>query len=400
MKLIVVESKSSVRDFHRLPNMIYAGDDQFVCPLIPDVESVFDPNHNTYFKHGEVTRWVLYDDGGKPIGRVAAFINRNKAYTFSQPTGGMGFFECIDSFEAASMLFDVCKAWLAERGMEAMDGPVNFGENDQWWGLHVEGFTTPSYGMNYHKPYYRALFEKYGFRVYFEQDTHEVDLSKPFPERFWKIAEWVLNRPGFSFRHFSWDRLDEQIRDHKKVYDQAWQFHEGFTPLDPEVLRNMINTAKPILEKRFVWIAYHEDEPVGIFAMVPDLNTIIGGFDGKLTLFNKLRLLLAIRRKKLSRAKVLIMGMVPKFQRSGIESAFFWLGKKALDEMPNYKEIEISWVGDFNPKMMATLEAVNATFTRKHITFRKLFDENAEFRRANSIPEDTREKYLKGKAGN
>jgi len=38
------------------------------------------------------------------------------------------------------MLFDTAKDWLTERGMEAMDGPVNFGENLINWGLLAEGF--------------------------------------------------------------------------------------------------------------------------------------------------------------------------------------------------------------------------------------------------------------------
>jgi hypothetical protein len=62
----------------------------------------------------------------------------------------MGFFECIDKQEAAFLLFDTCKAWLEKAGMEAMDGPINFGENESYWGLLVEGFDNPSYGMNYH----------------------------------------------------------------------------------------------------------------------------------------------------------------------------------------------------------------------------------------------------------
>ena len=49
----------------------------------------------------------------------------------------MGFFECINDESVAFAMFDKCKAWLQERGMEAMDGPINFGERDRWWGLVV-----------------------------------------------------------------------------------------------------------------------------------------------------------------------------------------------------------------------------------------------------------------------
>ena len=82
------------------------------------------------------------------------------------------------------------------------------------------------------------------------------------------------------------------------------------------------------------------------------------------------------------------MGVVPKFQGIGIESAIFWhLKDPILKKRPHYKEIEISWVGDFNPKMKATMEALEANPGKKHITYRKLFDQGIKYHRAQSIPE-------------
>ena len=36
-----------------------------------------------------------------------------------------------------------------------MDGPINFGENDNNWGLLVDGFMQQGFGMPYNKRYYR-----------------------------------------------------------------------------------------------------------------------------------------------------------------------------------------------------------------------------------------------------
>ena len=117
------------------------------------------------------------------MGRVAAFINNKKAYHYEQPTGGIGFFECIDDEKAAFLLFDTAKNWLSANGMQAMDGPINFGENDNFWGLLVEGFTVPSYGMNYNPPYYRPLFENYGFKTAYAQITNHLDVSETLPRK-------------------------------------------------------------------------------------------------------------------------------------------------------------------------------------------------------------------------
>ena len=80
----------------------------------------------------------------------------------------MGFFECINDKSASILLMDTCRNWLQENGMEAMDGPINFGENDNFWGLLIYGFTHPAIGMNYNPPYYQEFFESYGFKTYFE----------------------------------------------------------------------------------------------------------------------------------------------------------------------------------------------------------------------------------------
>ena len=53
-----------------------------------------------------------------------------------------------------------------QRGMEAMDGPINFGPRDSWWGLLVSGYEfQPLYENAYNPPYYKELFENYGFRT-------------------------------------------------------------------------------------------------------------------------------------------------------------------------------------------------------------------------------------------
>ncbi|HVW99827.1 MAG TPA: hypothetical protein VHA52_05270, partial [Candidatus Babeliaceae bacterium] len=163
MRIVEVQDKQAKKAFLNAARNVYKNDPNWVCPLDNEVETVFDPQKNNFHQHGKCTRWVLIDKNGNPVGRIAAFVNNSKAYNYEQPTGGIGFFECIDNEEYAFALFDTAKEWLQQQGMKAMDGPINFGENDSFWGLLVEGFTQPSYGMTYNPPYYRAFFEHYGF---------------------------------------------------------------------------------------------------------------------------------------------------------------------------------------------------------------------------------------------
>jgi len=378
MKLSEVKTKAQKRAFLDLARELYKDDPVWVCPLDNVIEGVFDPAKNVFFEQGEAIRWILYDDSGKLIGRVAAFINRKKAFGYEQPTGGMGFFECIDDQNAAFMLFDQCKNWLTEKGMEAMDGPINFGENDNFWGLLVEGFTHPSFGMPYNHPYYEQFFRAYGFKEYFEQVTNHLDLTIPFPERFWKIAEWVRKKPGFDWRHFEWKQSDKFIADLKEVYDEAWQHHQNFTPLALDTIKAEMAQTKTFLEEKFIWFVYHNDEPAAFLVMFPDVNQLLKPLKGKMNFWNKLRFFWLSKTQKIDRARITIMGVKPKFQRFGLESGIFWQMQQVMDqpEYQHYREVELSWVGDFNPKMQAIHEAVGAKFGKRHRTLRLVFDQS------------------------
>jgi hypothetical protein len=394
MKLIEVKDKATAREFLDMVDVIYQDYDAYVRPLDVEIEGVFDPNENVFFNYGQCTRWILVDDAGQTIGRVAAFINEKKAHNFDQPTGGMGFFECIDNKEAANLLFEQCKSWLEERKMEAMDGPINFGENDRFWGLLVKGFTDPGYGLPFNPPYYQQLFEDYGFAFYFEQVSNHLDLTKPMPERFAKIGEWVARKPGYSFDHFRLNNAEKYIQDFITIYNDAWSFHENFTPIDPDDVRGSIAKMKPILVEEFIQFAYHEGEPIGFMLMIPDANQLIKHMNGKSNWWAKLKFAWYRWRKAITRARIIIMGVVPKFQKSGIESALIVNGRKVIHSMPQYKEVELSWVGDFNPKMRALHESTGAVLGKVHYTMRKLFKEGAEQGRSAIIARDTKEQAL------
>ncbi len=316
------------------------------------------------------------------LGRIAAFINFNLAGTYEQPTGGCGFFECIDNQEAANLLFNAAVDWNKKNGMEAIDGPINFGENFMNWGLLVDGFMPQGYGMPYNPNYYEKLFRTFGFEVYFEQYSFHMDYSVPFPERFWKIAEWVAKKPGYTFKHLDFKKIDSFVDDICTVYEAAWSSHEHFKPLDSEDLYDFINDSKAILDPEMIWFAYHENKPIAMFAMIPDINQILKKLNGKLNLLGIAKFLYYKKRNIMTRTRILLMGVDTKYQRYGIESAIFWHQDKLMKKKPQYIEAELSWAGDFNPKILALYESVGGKKAKTHYTMRYLFDRSKPFKRA------------------
>ena len=372
MTITEVTDKTTRKDFLEVARIIYKNDPVWVCPLDNDIEAVFDPAKNNFHQDGKCTRWILTGNEGQLIGRVAAFINNKKAFHYEQPTGGMGFFECINDEAAAFLLFDTAKKWLTENGMQAMDGPINFGENDNFWGLLVEGFTHPSYGMNYNPPYYHGFFEKYGFKTLYAQITNHLDILKPFPERFYKIAKWVTKKPGYEFKHLNAKEIEQFAADFMEIYNDAWKDFENFVPITYATIAESFKKMKPLMDENLIWFAYVHGEPVSFLIVLPDANQMLKPLKGKLNLVGKLKFLY-YRWKGVSRMRAIVMGTKQKFQNHGIESGLFiTLGQYVLPKN-QYTELELSWVGDFNEKMIAMHAAMGALFGKKHLTMRYIF---------------------------
>ena len=382
MKLIEVNNTRTKKQFHKVPHLIYKRDSNWAAPIHGMVEDTFTPEKNKTFKNGKAIRWILVDDNNNLLGRIAAFINYSMANTYDQPTGGCGFFECVDNQEAANLLFKAATDWNKANGMEAMDGPINFGENFINWGLLVDGFMPQGYGMPYNPSYYEKLFRNFGFEVYFEQYSYHVDYSNPLSERLCKIAEWVSKKPGYSFKHFNFKDINRFVKDLCTVYDAGWSSHEHYKPLDPEDIHDFITNSKAILDEEMIWFAYHNDIPIAMFAMVPDINQILQKLDGKMNLWGIVKFLYYKKRKVITRTRILMMGVDAKFQRSGIDSAIYWHQDKLMKNKPQYTEVELSWAGDFNPKVILLYEAVGGKKAKTHYTMRYLFDRTLPFKRA------------------
>jgi len=382
MQIIRVTDRNTKRKFLDAARVIYKNDEVWVCPLDNEIEAIFNPKKNPYFNHGEVERWVMLDEKNNLAGRIAAFIDKNLAWSHDQPTGGIGFFESINNKQSACLLFDTAREWLQARGMEAMDGPINFGETDKYWGLLVEGFTHPSFEVPYNHPYYQDLFESYGFQTYYKMEGFHLDISKPLSDRFRKIAEWVSGKPGYEFRHFTWKEEEKFTRDFAAVFNEAWaSFKKQFEPLEPEYITGVLRKAKAIIDEEFIWIAYFEGKPIAVYLMFPDMNQILKHMNGKLNLFSMIKFLYLKKRNTITRAKGLLMGVIPKYQGLGIESAFILNIRKVIGKKPHYREVEFSWVADFNPKMRKIFISVGSVPVKNYITYRYLFDRNKEFKR-------------------
>ena len=386
MQLVEVTTRDLEQQWVLFPAELYKNDPLYIRPIDQEVKDVFAPNKNKVFNFDktEAIRWIL-KDGSKTIGRIAAFVNGKICDSEDQPTGGCGFFDCIDDQDAANTLFQAAKDWLEERGIEAMDGPVNLGERDKNWGVLIDGFAEQNYGMNYNAPYYQALYEGFGFQLYFNQYTfgRTFEQSLDFTERFYEKANITLNDPDFEYRRVTKAEFKNEIAEYfLEVYNKAWGGHGGVKPMNIQQVNRMFKKLKPIADLNLLWFGFHKGQPISFFLSIPELNQVFKHVNGNMNWWGKLKFMYYLKTGAVNKCLGIVFGVVPEHHGKGVEAAMVVAySKMAWSENLPYKSIEMNWIGDFNPKMMRVCEQLSATIWRTHATYRYLFDRNKEFKR-------------------
>lgn len=379
-----VVTKTDIKAFLNVAVFINKQNPNYIRPLDKDIEKIFDKEQNKNFKYGTIDRWILQNNEGEIIGRIAAFVNNkyiNKGTNFE--TGGIGFFECIDDKKAAHFLFDTAKEWLISHNCEAMDGPINFGDRDSWWGLMVEGFDTPPVvGMPFNPSYYKELFESYGFKNYYNQYWFKMEVDDDLPPRFQERYARFAAKPDYTAKHADLRYLEKYAQDFATVYNAAWAQHGEGKEITKEEVVKLFKTLKPIMDERVVWFAYYKEDPIAMFINIPDVNQYFKYFNGKLGLLQKMHLLwlkYTIKRKKLVG---LAFGVVPKYQALGIDSFLIQACGYNMQHKQWFGQYEMGWAGDWNPKMHNIYKSLGGSQSRVMVTYRYIFDETKnEFER-------------------
>ncbi len=383
MHLTEVSSPQLAADFIKANIVINKGNANYIRPLDKDINEVFDEKLNKAFRFGKCTRWILRDENGNLAGRIAAFVNKKyKNKGDDVPVGGIGFFDCINNQDAADKLFDVAKHWLLQQGMEAMDGPINFGERDAWWGLVVEGFQEPLYRMNYNQPYYQALFENYGFKNFFNQICFGLDPKAKLNQKFYDRHALYAGNPDYSTVYIKKNRLEKFAADFTTIYNKAWAGHGGLKELKKDQVMMMFKRMKPVMDEKIIWFSYYKNEPISMFVNLPDLNQYFKHLDGKFGLLQKLKFLWLQKTMKNKKFNGIVFGIVPEFQGKGVDAYMVVESSFVIQSGTSYTEYEMQWIGEFNPKMINVVQTLGDAFrSRTLTTYRYLFDRTKEFKR-------------------
>lgn len=371
MQLIEVKDKKSWDQFFQAALRVYKDDKNWVAPLEGEIRSIFNPDDNKAYKEGEACLWVLLDDHGKPAGRISAFIDHARNRTLPYPVGGIGFFESLDDDTYAAALLDTAEAWLREKGAQAIDGPINWGERDKYWGLLDKGHEhMPLFQENYQPTYYKRFFTQHGY-LPFEQvlTFHGKPNDIPF-HRFARVIERLRARYDIKVERLHWNQLDRFAKDFCVVYNAAFGGYEHFKPIEKDVVVNMLQQAKPIADIKTLGMAYFEGQPAGFIAFFPDINPILQKAKGKLNWKTMPGFLYRKWRTKQFGTRGMGFGVHPEFKSKGIFA--FLTNDMALPEtLERYPDMYLCTVRAHNQEAVSIYSKLDVSIQRVHIAYRK-----------------------------
>ncbi|MDZ7755246.1 hypothetical protein [Rhodohalobacter sp.] len=370
-----IDSKHEIDLFHEFPFSIYKDYPKWIPPLRFEVENVFNPEKNSFFDGGTCERYLMYE-GEKLVARFALMNHPEKDSALTPKMGGLGFLEMIDDQSVADEIIRFAKVWHKEHNYRAFRGPVNFGQNMNYWGLLVENFEEPPiYGMFYHPPYYKELIENTGAVKLDDHWSYKRDFAEPLPERFVRITDRVESRPDVTTRPIDMKNLERDAEYIRTIYNQAWQHQDiseredEFTELTQEATQQMVQDLKRIMIPESVQLAFVNGEPASFSVSIPDLNEISAETGGKLNWWHIPKLMRF--KKRVKHLRTMVFGTLPKYRKLGLEALVFVRGIQMTHEAaPTLEYLEGAWVSEKNWLMQRSLEALGCVHHKTHRTYR------------------------------
>ena len=323
---------SRIREFAMLPWRLFRGDPFWTPPLTADLlgskllgTTGLLTSEHPYHRHAEVTHFIVRR-GGRAVGRISAAINHQFNEYHRVRLGFFGFFNVARDYEAASMLLDSAKEWIAARGMLAMRGPGEYSNaTHERQGVLIDGFDTPpTIECTHNPPFYGEFLEQWGLRKVKDYYAYLFDLNDVPAKRVAAIAGVVRRRGHIETRVARLEDLRNEILRVMQIYNQAWADNWGYLPITEGEAISIADTLKPIIDPGLIRFANIDDELVAVLGAFPDPNWALRprwGFLGDSDLVRVARLM-AVRRH-IPRVRLMFFGIVPKHRRAGVDALLF-----------------------------------------------------------------------------
>ncbi len=365
IELLEVENSSDLNRFIKLPFSIYKDDPNWVPPLISERKEFFDKIKNPFFRAAK-TRLFLARKNGEYVGRVATCINYNHNEYHQEKTGFFGFFDVIEDYEVARVLFKVALITLKAEGMEQMIGPASFSTNHEV-GMLIEGYNfPPAVMMTYNKPYYNDFAEKFGLRKARDLLAFRIFQNTEMDPRLIRISERIKAKEGIGLRTLNMKDYDAEVELINEIYNKAWSKNWGFVPMSKEEFRYTARDMKQIVDPDMVLIAEVRGKPVGFCLSLPNINQALKYTNGRLFPTGLIKLLWHTKIKnKVDSVRIITLGIIQEYQKRGIDTLFY-LETFRVGPTRGYNWGEMSWILEDNFAMVRAAELMGTKVYKRY----------------------------------
>lgn len=364
---VAVERPRERQRFVALARRFRGASPQYVPPLASEVARLLDPQRNPALLRARQALWIARDERGEPRGRVGALYDPRHAESLGERAGWFGFFDAADAATARDLL-DRAWDWARSQGAETMLGPADPDTNHEC-GCLVEGRDElPYMMMPHHPPEYAAWIEAAGLRRAKDLLAFETTIETFPEERLRPVVARIVSRGGFALHAVTKHNVPRMLELAREVYNEAWRGNWGFLPLSREEFHFEARGFRPLLERDFCWVATRGGAPAGFILSVRDVNPVIQAIGGRLLPFGILRFPFLYR--KVSRMRVLALGIVPEFRNRGLETALIHASASAAMRR-GITACEMSWVLEDNSAMTRLADALGGRVSRRYRIYRR-----------------------------
>ena len=367
-----VTSGRELRQFIGFPYRHYSNDPFFVPQLRIEAAKILNPKKNAFFEHGSIQNFLAYDDGGRIVGRIAAILNGMHLEKYKDDNGFFGFFESVDDESVSTALFDAAGDWLRSRGMKGVRGPVNPSMNDIA-GLLVGGFESPPYILMAHNPpYYERLLTSWGFTRAMTMWAYFIHRKYANIERLRRGVQLVHRRnPGLTIRNLDMKRFDEEVRQIRDIYNDAWHDNWGHVGMTEGEFKQLAADMKQILDPRMAFILELNGEAVGFSIAIPNLNQVLRRVrGGRLFPTGIFKLLLADLFGGIQETRLPLLGIKRKYHGRGFDAILILETGEKVPPL-GFPGCEMSWILDSNPAMKNALETLGGIKDKEYAMFER-----------------------------
>lgn len=366
-----VSNPRQMKDFFKLPFLVYRDDRSWVAPIIEEVRRTLDRKRNPYFANADLELFVCYRDGAI-ASRAAIIINKLHQEKFSRRSAFFGFFESIDDTEAAARLFAQAERTCAGRGVELLEGPFNPNHYSEL-GLQVSHFgAPPSFFQPYNPDYYPRLLAAAGFRRSAVFQTMKNENIRDYVQKRYGSVRESPSLDGYTVRSLDLKNLDNELERIREVNNDAFSDNWHFLPLSREEYLFSAKFLQFVTRPELIKIAEHRGRPVGVLHCVLDINPLLKKMRGKMNPLGALRFLSG--RRKIKRLIIFSVGIKKEYRHT---RAYQLLLRAFCQTIQKYEALETTWLSDENSAVMASAERLGLVPDRQFAIYEKYIPADA-----------------------